>query len=574
MMPQAIQLPQKQFQMILQGHVIDCLKKLPDESVDLVCTSPPYYGLRDYGEDTKVVWGGRSDCAHSWGEEEIFVHQQGNPSGESAVVGATKLGIQKPKGLHKFCSKCGAYFGQLGLEPSFHLYIHHILQVCAELKRVLNPTGAMWLNLGDTYSGSGGAGGDYNAGGLREGQPRYKQGDSKLPAKCAIGIPERIMLALIDDGWILRNKICWSKINAMPSSVKDRLSNRWEVVYFFVKSNETQYWTNSKTKMLVSKQPLGSKGVEGTDWDWGWKELDPKRHSRVIKRLLEQSPDLIVESDEKRLVYDPWLGEEVEKVKHVIYGWLKKSHWRGHDYWFDLDAIRVPHETHENRPPSIVRAREWNYETKPSKNPEAYLTNPKPRKEDIFYGEDHNAQPNDRSHFGIGSAISDRYKSSDVRGNPLGKNLGDVWEINTEPHPFAHFACFHSKLIENPIKATCPSEVCINCGKARERITKSETLHKWELPKDHPQYRPRSSYPSEGENSTMAGFNLHKDSRYKGLSETLGWSTCSCQPQSYRAGTTLDPFACRSMVCEGLWSWARGCSYPRARKFLYSFKVG
>ena len=83
--------------------------------------------------------------------------------------------------------------------------------VMTELKRILKKTGTLFWNMGDSYSGSGGAGGDYNPGGIREGQPKYKQGKSEIPSKSLMMMPERLALAMIDDGWILRNKIVWYK---------------------------------------------------------------------------------------------------------------------------------------------------------------------------------------------------------------------------------------------------------------------------------------------------------------------------------------------------------------------------
>jgi len=111
-----MKLPTKTFHIIIQADVRQGLTKLLSESVDCVVTSPPYWGLRDYKIEP-VVWDGMEGCEHTWGEEETFIHQGGNPTGTTAQVGATKSGIQKPRGTHQFCSKCSAWKGQLGLEP-------------------------------------------------------------------------------------------------------------------------------------------------------------------------------------------------------------------------------------------------------------------------------------------------------------------------------------------------------------------------------------------------------------------------------------------------------------------------
>ena len=103
--------------------------------------------------------------------------------------------------------------GQWGLEPDFHQYLAKMGRLMDELRRVLKDTGTCWINLGDTYND-----------------------------KSRIGIPERFYINCIDSGWIARNNIVWSKNNTMPSSVKDRFTNKYESVFFFVK--QQKYYFN------------------------------------------------------------------------------------------------------------------------------------------------------------------------------------------------------------------------------------------------------------------------------------------------------------------------------------------
>jgi site-specific DNA-methyltransferase (adenine-specific) len=105
--------------------------------------------------------------------------------------------------------------GQLGLEPTVDAWVANLRQVMREVARVLKPSGSAWLNLGDSYSRH-----------LRFGAP---------PKSLLLG-PERLALALIEDGWTIRSKVIWSKTQAMPSSVRDRLSCTWEVVYLLTRS--------------------------------------------------------------------------------------------------------------------------------------------------------------------------------------------------------------------------------------------------------------------------------------------------------------------------------------------------
>jgi len=153
------------------GDSLDVLRTLPDQSVNCCVTSPPYFGLRDYGTD-----------------------------------------------------------GQYGLEASPAEYVETLRAVFAEVRRVLANDGTLWLNIGDSYSGArGGPRGTTSqmASGARSVANRQTSARYfGLPPKNLIGIPWRVAFALQDDGWTLRNEIIWAKPNAMPESVTDRLSTR------------------------------------------------------------------------------------------------------------------------------------------------------------------------------------------------------------------------------------------------------------------------------------------------------------------------------------------------------------
>ncbi|MGD2084550.1 MAG: site-specific DNA-methyltransferase [Candidatus Aminicenantes bacterium] len=114
--------------------------------------------------------------------------------------------------------------GQLGQEKTPEEYIENLVAVFRELKRILKDTGSFYLNLGDTYVGS----------------DNYSRKSWKKIKQLAL-IPSRVAIALQEDGWILRNDICWYKPNGLPSSVKDRLTNRWEHIFHFVKQRKYYY---------------------------------------------------------------------------------------------------------------------------------------------------------------------------------------------------------------------------------------------------------------------------------------------------------------------------------------------
>jgi DNA modification methylase len=215
------------------GDSLAVLKALPDESVNCCVTSPPYWGLRDYG--TAEWEGGEEGCDHK--------HTRGTPNSLHENMAERPHGGSRG-GNSSICQKgCGAkrIDSQLGLEPTPEEYVANMVALFREVRRVLRDDGTLWLNLGDSYNGSGGAGGDYGAGGLKEGQPKYagrKVGTLKPKDLC--GIPWRVALALQADGWWLRQDIIWHKPNPMPESVTDRCTKAHE--YIFLMSKSAKYF--------------------------------------------------------------------------------------------------------------------------------------------------------------------------------------------------------------------------------------------------------------------------------------------------------------------------------------------
>ncbi|GAH35255.1 unnamed protein product, partial [marine sediment metagenome] len=231
------------------------MTELPDGSIDIVMTSPPYWGLRDYGEDVREIWGGDKDCEHEF-ENYVRPAGGGHANPDKAQVGTTKKDVQRVFGAKAaFCQKCGAWYGALGLEPTFQLYLEHMMIVCAEIKRVLKKTGSLWLNMGDTYACKP-AGNKVNyrwqhghkpEKNLDKARVRYDKTNLGIQAKCLMGIPWRLVLCLVDEqGWVLRNAGIWNKPNSMPSSTKDRLSNSYEFLFHLVKNTKPQYYWNEK----------------------------------------------------------------------------------------------------------------------------------------------------------------------------------------------------------------------------------------------------------------------------------------------------------------------------------------
>lgn len=179
------------------GNVLDRLKDIPEKSINTVITSPPYWGLRDYGEG-----------------------------------------------------------GQLGLEETPEEFAENLVKVFREVKRVLRDDGTVWLNLGDSYSSGGrttttnqSLRGDKNYGVTRP------KPNKNIKPKDLIGIPWRVAFALQQDGWYLRQDIIWHKPNPMPESVKDRCTKAHE--YIFLLSKNVKYYFDNEAIKEDAKYPQG-----------------------------------------------------------------------------------------------------------------------------------------------------------------------------------------------------------------------------------------------------------------------------------------------------------------------------
>jgi DNA modification methylase len=238
---------------ILKGDCRDVLKGLADESVHCVVTSPPYWGLRDYGIPPSV-WGGDPDCEHDWNEETWYTEQSAGKSGAEAFSGAGPENAARLK-LARWrtaatCQRCQAWRGSFGLEPSPDLYVAHAVLIFREVARVLRADGTLWLNLGDSYtSGGRGTFGTYSPDSKQATHTAIKSAKRApqpvgLKPKDLVGIPWRVAFALQADGWYLRQDIIWSKPNPMPESVTDRCTKAHEYLFLLTKSR--RYYFNAE----------------------------------------------------------------------------------------------------------------------------------------------------------------------------------------------------------------------------------------------------------------------------------------------------------------------------------------
>ena len=212
------------------GDCREKLKELPNNFFHTVITSPPYWGLRDYGTGKWI--GGDPNCSHIAGKSR-------NDADREFGTKET-LTVQ----YRDVCKDCGAVRedNQIGMEASPEEYVRKIVRTFQEVKRVLRDDGTLWLNLGDSYS-SGGRTSTTNQtvrGDKDYGVTRPPVSGSIKP-KDLVGIPWRVALALQEDGWYLRQDIIWHKPNPMPESVKDRCTKAHEYIFLLTKSEKYYY---------------------------------------------------------------------------------------------------------------------------------------------------------------------------------------------------------------------------------------------------------------------------------------------------------------------------------------------
>ena len=299
-------------------------------------------------------------------------------------------------------------------------------------------------------------------------------------------IPERVAIRLQEDGWILRNKCIWNKPNHMPSSVKDRLTNSWEYVFFFVKSRKYFF------DLDAIRQPHVNSTFERAKYPRGGKrhELisDKESFNRRLSNL-PMTPNLLGKNPSDTLQYES--KYETNQYGQPLQGFIRTQ--------------------------SIVKERQQS-----RLDAEKLFPNDKKKQQEyINYIHDHS-------------------------GNALGKNPSDFWTITTQPFKGAHFAVYPERLVELPIKATCPQWICSKCGMPRTRITQvsgrivTESMkiagcdengeYFGEATKDYESSMAQN--PSDAKRRILRSMSEVK--------ETVGWSDCGCNA-GWENGVVLDP---------------------------------
>jgi DNA modification methylase len=539
---------------------------LADKSVQTCVTSPPYYGLRDYGEGD-----------------------------------------------------------QIGLEQTLAEYIENMCLVFDEVWRVLRDDGTVWLNLGDSYAGSWGASGHrkeldggesmqreknteyFQRGGYENHRSTPPTANAKgFKPKDLMGVPWRVAFALQERGWCLRSEIIWKKPNPMPESVTDRPTKAHEQIFLLCKSTYTgrgypaRRWDRTDARwmgLLIETEgsficrrythnrstPQHAAGVTVANTDLGlleearriagcgsileregtnlpiyylqWTTKDAANiaweiYPHLFKKKRQAKALLYLESrrdnankGKRTDIYKKdgrhfYLREEEVELRDRIFetvkslnqyeevddSWIPEPHegkWKPNKYYYDADAIREKSTTHENRPHGIVRDREWEYDSK-----QAVL-----RSQRDSFKRTNAKEPVEKSPMKRPDRREDNW-------NTNYRNKRTVWTVTTKPYKGAHFATFPPDLIEPCILAgTSEKGQCPECGAPWERVVEKTKSY------DHTTTKDGKSKDGPYATQTGSGAGSH-DIRHGvySASETKGWKpTCSHEHEPVPQ-IVLDPF--------------------------------
>lgn len=238
------------YNIILQGDCLESLKTLPDKSANLCVTSPPYYGLRNYGNDS-----------------------------------------------------------QIGLEDTPDIYIRKLTEVFHEIKRILVDDGLLFVNIGDTYNTKSYKKSPLSVGSKKQASNRgsYENVVSRImwngcKAKDLIGIPWMLAFALRSDGWYLRQDIIWSKLNPMPESIQDRFTKSHE--YIFMLSKKERYYFNHDAIQEIGVD--GGKRNKRDVWSVNSSQFKQAHFATFPEHLIE--PCILAGCPKDGIVIDPFMG--------------------------------------------------------------------------------------------------------------------------------------------------------------------------------------------------------------------------------------------------------------------------
>ncbi len=512
--------------MLIQGD--SALIPLLDKSIHCVTTSPPYWGLRKYQGEQGRIWGGDSDCVHEWVERKYYTMRGASSQSSEAFSEAGESNAERLKAARwmndLICEKCNAWYGGLGLEPTPQQHIQNIVEIFAEVHRVLRNDGVVWLNYGDCYAGSGGENANT---GLTAGYHKYRMTDDKtrsnlyrnnprkekLPAGNLMLMPHRIAIALQDWGWIVRNDVVWFKRNPMPES---QAGWRWsfDSISAQEKRNEERIKNDKPPKPILD-------GVH------------PKAPQNVGAELYDV---FVAQHGEGGLVTLNEGSWRHTRAHEYVFMLTKKK-----NYYWDMDAVRVPQKAS-----SKLRAmRGWNGDTKRD-----YVSGPQNHIDKYFDKSEEEAMSLPgrarRTHDwwveSLDTLISDHKNYvkhlehiRDNNGMMLDEDgLPVAFYYPTKSYSGAHFATYNPDMIEPIIKAgTSEKGVCPECGNPWARVVERTIGEAKLTPKTTASHHARG-----GEGIPTGTVGKAGSSRIDATSTTTGWRA-TCEHVQLRSNLTI-----------------------------------
>jgi DNA modification methylase len=523
---------------ILSGDCRDVLPTLEPRSVQCVVTSPPYFGLRDYGT---AQWdGGNPECDHVAKNARNDVTPE--RLAERAAMYQTGQGTGSHVNTMQFrdvCGKCGAVRvdRQMGLEPTLTEYITGMVNVFRLVRDVLADDGTVWLNIGSSYG----------------------------PDKCDLMVPSRLALAMIDDGWILRSQIVWAKPNPMPESVRDRPTSSYEHIYLFAKGqwkSRIVKFSNLPTQRFHFSEYFRSDGltVRGSArlpidlataiFNCTQRQDDfslPPFHSEVWQNRADGSDSDFVRclpEDHRPAVWaarflsaDATAEQFLCEIDRLRIAHADDDHFL--ERWATTDSADSPRITCDGNRTITV-----NYSGEVCKVDFVHHAVSISCQSgcSYYYDADAIAEPvtessierlqqptlseqNGSTRANGGAKINGNMKAVGTVGT---RNCRNVWTIATQPYSGAHFATFPPEIPRRCILAgTSERGQCPACGKPWVRVTESERIKE----SDSPRY------------SGVSMRNDAEDGRFRTVNTTTGWqSQCECDAGDPVPQTVLDPF--------------------------------
>lgn len=473
---------------------------LPDGCVQVVCTSPPYWGLRSY-----------LDSNNKLKRMELGLE-------ESPDCGRRGTGA---------CGRC---------------YVCHMVVVFREVRRVLRDDGCVWVNLGDSFASSGsGPQGDSPAARpknrvQRENDKRRSTLASGFKAKDLCGIPWRVALALQADGWWLRGGPPWVKLNAMCESVLDRPSTAHEHIFLLTKSGSPTFWTHRDGK--------GSRTRPAPDYRW-------------VDRL--DGGETAEEPEGWRTEMMPGVdgdGEDDNREKGKEKRWTRVNLWDARDYYYDNEAVRVPSSGNSGYAKQRAKGvANWSKTTQAAdgRASRGVVTGNEGSNRLWVDPGSRNRRTSDWFLESLDERIAEQraylqhLESVRCKGGMLVDEGGDPLAVvlSTEAFKGSHFATMPRRLVEPCLKAsTSQAGACGKCGAAWARVTERTSV----VPQDYGGKHLGSDKQASGRRM-LANVRARREAGQDHdnpfpAPTTVGWApTCSCpEAANLRPCLALDPF--------------------------------